>query len=181
MIQRRFAVGSVPYVGSQSLSLVSCPMGPGTAPAGQCPVGAGRLSGGPPAALRGHPRPSAGGTLSLQFVARSLQGLLSNFRLSLRSLDSLSYFVPAETLVGQFRLKVTDHALCFGQQALGTLSAFLLFPKALPRCFKLIASMPIALVVIAMNDGDRHLTIADKTAPVGVWPGGHRCLRTGIG
>jgi len=83
--------------------------------------------------------------------------------------------------VGQFRLEVADHVLGFSQETFCPLSGFHLFPKALPRCFKVIAGMPVILVVIAMNDGDWNLAVADKTAPVGMWPVGRRGLLTGVG
>jgi hypothetical protein len=116
-----------------------------------------------------------GGMLRCQFVLHRLQGPLSRLPVSLCSLCRLSRFILAETLVSQFRLEITDYALRFGQQALRTLSGFRLLPKALSRSVQLIAAMPVMLVMISKKDGDWHLTIADKTAPVGVLPVGDRC------
>ena len=68
--------------------------------------------------------------------------------------------------MGQFRLKVADRVLRFDQRALCTISGFFLFAETMPNCSQMIAALAIILVVIAVNDGDWHLAIANKAASV---------------
>jgi len=93
-----------------------------------------------------------------QFLLRPLEGLLDNLLVADHTLDRL---IPGELLMGQFGLEIADRRLRLLEEMFGALSGLDLLPKSLPRRFELVGVGTV--VLIPVDDRDRHLAIADKT------------------
>jgi hypothetical protein len=107
-----------------------------------------------------------GHTLCCQFRFRRFLSFRSRLRLGLRPLDSLQSFIFGQTLVCQLGLKIADRYLRLCQQSLSAFSGCCFGSDGLPSGVKLVGAMFTVRLVIPANDGDRHLAVANKSAPL---------------
>ena len=97
------------------------------------------------------------GSLHGQFILHTLESLLDNLPLAVRTLDRL---LPGEPLMGQFGLEVVDRRLGLLEPMLCMLSCRDLLPQSLPCRFERIGAGCVTL--IPMDDRDRDLAIPDE-------------------
>jgi hypothetical protein len=96
--------------------------------------------------------------LGRQFVLHPLERLFDSLLLVGHTQDRL---IPGEPLMGQFGLEVADRRLRLLKQVFRLLAGLDLLPQSLPRRVELVGVDTV--VLIPVDDRDRHLAIADKT------------------